>query len=132
MIEIPSSIEGGEYHLNDLERLLKPIGYTIGGNWDYDHGYFDYKMDDQEGYQFLRLPFQVVEGQLDSSVCTVKLGRPFLLAHEYEGGVDEEADVGNFSASFDQFQSPENKDAPIPDPFIDTGRVLVSELESIL
>ncbi|GIN61984.1 hypothetical protein J27TS8_19770 [Robertmurraya siralis] len=132
MIEVPSSIEGKEYHLDDLERLLKPIGYSIGGNWDYDHGFFDYKMDDKEGYQFLRVPFQVVEGQLDSSVCTVKLGRPFLLSHQYEGGIDEEAEVGNITATINQFQSPENKDALFPRQFLEMGQVLVSELESIL
>ncbi len=52
MIEIPSALEGKTFLLNVLEQELKPLGYVIGGNWDYDHGSFDYKMADDVGYQF--------------------------------------------------------------------------------
>jgi YugN-like family len=132
MIEMPSRVEGKEYRLYDLEQRLKPIGYSIGGNWDYDHGYFDYKIDDTNGYQFFRVPFEAVDGQLDSNGCTVALGRPFLLSHQYEDGLDNEVDSSNASASFNQFQEPENKDAKVPDKYMEIGRALVSELEMIL
>lgn len=132
MIEMPSRVEGKEYRLYDLEQLLKPIGYSIGGNWEYDHGYFDYKIDDTNGYQFFRVPFHAVDGQLDTRGCTVAMDRPFLLSHQYEEGLDSEVDSGNVSASFNQFQEPENKDASVPDKYMEIGRALVSELESIL
>ncbi len=51
MIEIPSRLEGKQFQLYHLEEQLKPMGYTIGGGWDYDHGYFDYKIADDVGYQ---------------------------------------------------------------------------------
>lgn len=132
MIELPSRVEGRSYNLYDLEKRLKPLGYAIGGNWDYDHGYFDYMIDDSDGYQFFRVPFHAIEGQLDSRGCVVEMDRPFLLSHSYEDGLDNEVDSSNLSASFNQFQEPENKDAPVPNKYMDIGKALVSEIESIL
>jgi hypothetical protein len=133
MIEIQSTIEGRKYDLYKLEQILKPLGYSVGGNWDYDHGSFDYKIDDEDGYQFLRVPFKAVDGQLDSRNCTVEIQKPFLLSHVYEGGIDHDhSEIGNASASFNQFQEPENKDAQFPDKYIDTGKALVKELEEAL
>ncbi|WP_075982739.1 YugN-like family protein [Bacillus massilinigeriensis] len=131
MIEIPSKIEGKQYDLYKLEQLLKPLGYAIGGNWDYDHGSFDYKIADQGEYQFLRVPFQAIDGQLDSRGCTVELSRPYLLGHQYERGLDQ-ASTGNFSASFNQFAEPVNKDADVPERFVELGKAMIFELESIL
>ena len=132
MIELPSKLEGRQFDLYKLEQKLKPIGYSIGGNWDYDHGAFDYKLNDEEGYQFLRLPFTAVDGQLDVRNCTVELGRAFLLSHLYEDGLDDEASTGNFSGSFNQFQEPVDKDANFPNQLIDSGKALVAELERLL
>ncbi|MHC0038407.1 YugN-like family protein [Pseudoneobacillus sp. C159] len=133
MIELSSSIIGKQYDLYKLEQLLKPIGYTIGGNWDYDHGYFDYKIDNQDGYHYLRLPFRAVDGQLDARNCTVELETPFLLSHVYEAGVDEDhSSIGNASAMFNQFQEPVEKDGDVPSNLIDKGKTLLKELESIL
>jgi hypothetical protein len=132
MIELLSEIEGKQFDLYKLEQKLKPIGYSIGGNWDYDHGAFDYKLNDEDGYQFLRLPFTAVDGQLDVRNCTVELGRPFLLSHLYEGGLDDQGSTGVFSGSVNQFQEPVDKDASTPDQFIDVGKSLVEKLESLL
>lgn len=132
MIPIPSKIEGAEFQLYKLEQELKAIGYSIGGNWDYDHGYFDYKIDDKVGYQFLRVPFQSVDGQLDSQGTTVELGRPFLLSHKYQIGIDDNVHVWNRTASFDQFSEPEDPDATFPKEFIELGHTLVHELEAVL
>ena len=54
LIPIQSKLEGCTYALYKLEEVMKPLGYSIGGNWDYDKGCFDYKIDEEEGYQFLR------------------------------------------------------------------------------
>ncbi|WP_442595820.1 YugN-like family protein [Neobacillus sp. D3-1R] len=132
MIEIESSIEGKKYDLFKLEQILKPLGYTIGGNWDYDHGSFDYKIDDEVGYQFLRIPFKAIDGQLDARNCTVELEKPFLLSHKYQIGIDDHAEIGNASATFNQFQEPQDKDASFPDKYIDLGKSLVKELEQTL
>ncbi len=133
MIEISSQLEGKQFDLYKLEQRLKPEGYSIGGNWDYDHGYFDYKISDTDGYQFLRLPFQAIDGQLDSPNCTVELGKPFLLNHVYQSGLDDDhTHADNSSAAFNQFQEPEDKDGRIPEQLREVGERLVQELESIL
>ncbi|MED4227754.1 YugN-like family protein [Neobacillus cucumis] len=132
MFEIPSKVEGKQFELYKLELKLKPIGYTIGGNWDYDHGAFDYKLNDEDSYQFLRLPFSAIDGELDSGGCKVEIGRPFLLSHQYEAGIDEHGDTGDFSGTLNQFQAPTDQDADIPSPYIDKGKRLVAELEKVL
>jgi hypothetical protein len=132
MIELPSKVEGLQFDLYKLEQTLKPLGYTIGGNWDYDHGAFDYKLNDERGYQFLRLPFAAVDGQLDARNCTVELGRPFLLSHVFESGLDDDASTGTFSGSINQFQDPVDKDGSFPQKYIDSGKALVTELEMLL
>ncbi|MBS4190745.1 YugN-like family protein [Bacillus sp. FJAT-49705] len=132
MIEIPSEVEGKSYDLYKLEQVLKPIGYSIGGNWDYDKGSFDYKIDSKDGYQFLRLPFTAIYGQLDEKGCTVALGRPFLLSHQYEEGLDDQSSTAVFSGSFNQFSEPVDKDARFPEEYVRVGKSLVKELESVL
>ncbi|WP_010176038.1 YugN-like family protein [Bacillus coahuilensis] len=132
MIEIESKLEGKAYTLYELEQKLKPLGFSIGSNWDYDHGYFDYKMDDKVGYQFIRLPFKSVDGQLDSPGCTVQFGTPFLLSHKYQVGLDDHAMIGNISASFNQFQEPQDKDATFPEEYIEIGKQHIKEIENLL
>jgi hypothetical protein len=132
MIEIPSELEGKQFDLFELEKKLKPIGYSIGGGWDYDKGFFDYKIANEDGNQYLRLPFFAVDGQLDVRKCTVELGRPFLLSHQYEAGLDDHAHTSVFSGSFNQFAEPENKDASFPEEYIRTGKSLVKELEAVI
>ncbi|PLR92696.1 YugN-like family protein [Bacillus sp. T33-2] len=132
MIDIPSKIEAKHYDLYKLEQLLKPLGYSIGGNWEYDHGSFDYEIDDRMGYLFLRLPFKAIDGQLDSHGCTVELQRPFLISHVYEPGLDNQGDAGSFSAAFNQFAEPVDKDGTFPGQNIEIGRSLVKELEAAL
>ncbi|MGM0854517.1 MAG: YugN-like family protein [Bacillota bacterium] len=132
MIELSSNIEGRHYQLYKLEQLLKPLGYSIGGNWDYDHGYFDYKIDDEVGYQYLRVPFTSVDGQLDSRGATVEFGKPFLLSHKYKRGLDDYASTGTFSGSVNQFSEPQDSDASFPEEYIEVGKDLVKELENVL
>lgn len=130
MIEVPSKIENQQYKLIDLEKKLKPLGFDIGGNWDYDHGYFDYKFDDEESYLFLRVPFTAIEKQLDERGVVVQLGRPFLLAHKYNKGLDDHVDDPN--PLLNQFSEPVEKDAQFPQQWILTGQNLVAELEAVL
>ncbi|MGQ0421215.1 YugN family protein, partial [Bacillus sp. HC-Mk] len=52
MIPIQSNLEGRTYALYKLEEIMKPLGYSIGGNWDYDKGCFDYKIDTHLLHQF--------------------------------------------------------------------------------
>jgi YugN-like family len=132
MIPIKSNVEGKDFSLKELEDALKPLGYTIGGGWDYDQGFFDYKIDDNGTYHFLRVPFNAIDGEIDGGNPRVRLGTPFLLGHQYEDDIDEEGNIGNLSASVNQFQSPEDKDAPIDSEYLQLGSDLVSKLEAAL
>ncbi|MFX3622898.1 MAG: YugN-like family protein [Ectobacillus sp.] len=133
MIPIHSKIEGQTFQLYKLEQLLKPFGYVIGGNWDYEKGSFDYKIDDEEGYQFLRVPFEAVSGQLDAKGAMVRLGTPYVLSHVYQENLDDH--VNTMTAGFtslDQFSEPKDSDAKVHKKYVDIGKALIKELEGII
>ncbi|ARI76717.1 YugN-like family protein [Halobacillus mangrovi] len=134
MIPLSSSITNEVYTFNDVESELKPLGFKLSDNWDYEHGYFDYKIDDRVGYQFLRLPFQVTSGSLDapSDYATIQMKEPFLLSHKYNPGLDDNVKEGNFRAIFDQFQEPVDKDASFPEEHVSTGREVLAQVEQAL
>lgn len=132
MIRLTSKVEGRQFDLYKLEETLKPMGFSIGGNWDYDHGAFDYKLEEEDGYHFLRLPFKSIDGQLDAANCTVQIETPFLLSHVYQAGLDDHANVGALSGSLNQFSEPVDKDGDFPEKFIDNGKRLIEKVESAL
>ncbi|KIL42575.1 YugN family protein [Jeotgalibacillus soli] len=131
MIEILSTLEGYKTTLNKLETVLKPLGFSIGGGWEYDHGYFDYPVSKEESYYFVRLPFSTLEGELDSPGVTVELGTPFVLGHQYQAGIDH-ADVNNVTASFNQFQKPSDPDTEVPKEIEQQGKEIVEKAEIAL
>ncbi|MEB1807220.1 MAG: YugN-like family protein [Bacillaceae bacterium] len=131
MIELNSAIENKQFKLQHLEEKLKPLGYVIGGNWEYDHGYFDYKINQTVGnYIFLRVPFTAVDGELDQKGVKVELGRPFLLNHDFQESLDD--NILEYNSFMNQFSEPENKDAEVPQDMIAHGQSLVQELEATL
>lgn len=133
LFPIQSDLEGHTYALFKLEQVLKPLGYTIGGNWDYDKGCFDYKIDEEEGYQFLRVPFTAVEGELDVEGVVVRLDQPYLLSHIYQDELDDQ--VNTFAAgvtALDQFAEPKDSDGDIKEKYIEIGKALVREVEKHL
>ncbi|MFB4163115.1 YugN-like family protein [Alteribacillus sp. JSM 102045] len=130
MIEIPSKIENHKFVLYDLEKKLKPLGYEIGGNWDYDHGSFDYKISDEGGYQFFRVPFTAVEGELEQKGVKVQLRSPFVLTHKYQGDIDNNTEP--YNAVFNQFAEPVDQDAEVPRSSVEMAERLNKELEEVL
>ncbi|UOQ94214.1 YugN-like family protein [Halobacillus shinanisalinarum] len=134
MISLSSQLTDELFDLHELEQNLRPIGFNFSDNWDYEHGYFDYKLGDENGYLFLRIPFSVVEGTLDSpsNPATVKMNEPYLLAHVYQDGIDDHVREGNFRASIDQFQTPKDKDANFPEEHIQAGQEILQQAEQAL
>ncbi|WP_078555618.1 YugN-like family protein [Bacillus alkalicellulosilyticus] len=130
MIPLQSAVEHKEFVLYDLEQKLKPLGYVIGGNWDYDHGYFDYKIDDDGSYIFFRLPFEATNGELEQRGVKVRLMKPFLLAHKYQRGLDDY--VGDKYPVLNQFSEPQDKDASIKEKYIPIAQNLIQELEATI
>ncbi|AIF44009.1 YugN family protein [Virgibacillus sp. SK37] len=132
MIPLDSRVENRIYPLYVLEELLKPEGYVIASNWDYDNGHFDLKIDDEGKYYYLRIPFYAVAGSLDYPGVTVRVEKPFLLAHQYEKGIDEDSRGGAFQGAFNQFQPPIDADAHVPDDYVAIGKQLVEKLEQLV
>ncbi|MDR7074268.1 YugN-like family protein [Fictibacillus barbaricus] len=132
MKPIKSKIENEYIALNEAEDALKSLGFSYGGNWDYDHGYFDYKLDDEVGYTFLRIPFKAVEGELDKRNTVIQIGEPFLLAHKYQIGLDDNVGAGSVSGSFNQFSEPQDPDASIDKKWIDIAKEIVQKVEAEL
>ncbi|CAM4246273.1 MULTISPECIES: YugN-like family protein [Bacillus] len=129
MIPIQSNLVGRTYALYKLEEVMKPLGYSIGGNWDYDKGCFDYKIDEEDGYQFLRVPFTAVDGELDVPGVVVRLETPYIISHVYQDELDNEVNTLAAGTSLDQFAEPKDPDGDVKRKYIDIGKVLVQELE---
>lgn len=133
MIPIRSRLEGHTCTLHKLEQTLKPLGYAIGGNWEYEKGCFDYKISEEDGYQFLRIPFTAVEGELDVPGVVVCLNTPYVLSHVYQNELDDQ--VNTFTASItplDQFAEPKDPDGKVKEKYITFGERLVRQLEEQL
>ncbi|PFM64940.1 hypothetical protein COJ48_09040 [Bacillus cereus] len=129
LIPIQSNLVGRTYALYKLEEVMKPLGYSIGGNWDYDKGCFDYKIDEEDGYQFLRVPFTAVDGELDVPGVVVRLETPYIISHVYQDELDNEVNTLAAGTSLDQFAEPKDPDGDVKRKYIDIGKVLVQELE---
>jgi hypothetical protein len=132
MISLQSSLEHVETRLSEAKKYLHNYGFTIGGNWDYQHGCFDHSLDGVNKV-WLRIPFQVTQGVLDreedDSKAEISLGTPFVLKHVYNEGMDPEAAYMTYGGLLDQFQDPLDKDADIEPKWIEKASVLLKQIE---
>ncbi|OXM86628.1 YugN family protein [Paenibacillus rigui] len=135
MIPINSSLVNREEAFDQVRNQLHQFEFALGGNWDYDHGYFDRYLDEAHKV-WLRIPFQVtrgtLEGDTDATEASIRLGQPFVLKHLYNEGLDSEAHVKTMGALIDQFQEPVDKDAPVEDKWVAQAKKLLSEVERTL
>ncbi|WP_276354654.1 YugN family protein [Cohnella caldifontis] len=109
-------------------------GFVLGGNWDYDHGSFDCALDGVDKV-WLRLPFEVTHGNLDSESeendAKIRFGQPYVLKHMYNEGLNPEAEAKPLGAMFDQFSEPANPDAEVETRWIEEARRKLNEIEAI-
>lgn len=132
MIPLQSGLERQEDGFTDLKQFLEQKDFTLGGNWDYDHGYFDRALD--EGRKvWIRIPFQVTGGTLDANVedseTKVRIGTPFVLKHLYNEGLDKEADIQTYGGFVDQFQDPVESDSAVEDKWVAQAQEILKEVE---
>ncbi|NDI35845.1 YugN family protein [Chengkuizengella sediminis] len=132
MKPIQSEIENKEDLFSNIFKGLKPLQFSLGSNWEYDHGYFDHKLDDKSQV-WLRIPFQVTSGQLDGEIenqsTMIQLGTPFVLKHIYNEGSDPNAHMMIYGSLINQFQKPLDKDAEIEEMWILKAEDLVKKVE---
>lgn len=134
MQSIPSSLTSQEQEFVIVQNGLSEHGFSLGGNWDYDHGSFDCALDEAHKV-WLRLPFDVTNGNLDSETqendAKIRFGEPYVLKHIYNEGVDKEAQPGVFGAVISQFSDPVDPDAKIESHWIDEAKRKLREVEAI-
>lgn len=136
MIPIENTkIEGQTAGFEHFRTRLTPLDFVVGANWDYNHGLFDRALDGVDKV-YLRIPFQVVEGEFDGESTQestrVQIGKPLVIKHIYEEGIDEGADTGLFSSLVDQFQDPIEKDAPVEDKWVVKAREVMAQVDATL
>ncbi len=132
LFELDSTIENKVFFYREVKRILEKEGYALGGAWEYDHGYFDYKLANDDGYHFLRVPFHSLKGEIENENAVIKMDKPYILTHRYQDDVDAYAESSVIQASFNQFQTPVEKDADIPTSYIEKGKIVLENLEVLL
>lgn len=132
MKTITSSLEQVKESFDSVRDHLHEFDFALGGNWDYDHGYFDRSLDEANKV-WLRIPFQVVTGRIDGDTeatdAIVEVGTPFVLKHVYNEGLDQEAEAETYGAMIDQFQAPLDPDAEVDDKWVKEARDLLNQVE---
>ena len=135
MLPLSSELELVEKDFTELQVKLADYGFTLGGNWEYDGGSFDCALD-LDNKVWLRLPFEVISGNIDSELsennARVKLQRPYVLKHLYQEGNDPEASVRVAGALLDQFQSPVDPDAEVEAEWAERARNLLGKIEQVV
>lgn len=131
MIELNSALSGVRMEKSVVEDFLKPRGFTIGGGWDYDHGYFDFVFRKKPHYDVLRIPVAVKDGDFEQPSALLEIGKPIVLRHKYQTGIEEEKDatIGLGAGPLNQFQKPIEKDAEVDHQLVDSGMQLINLLE---
>ncbi|MFF5994937.1 MULTISPECIES: YugN family protein [unclassified Lysinibacillus] len=118
MLRVQSDIIGKYAHFGQLRERIEKHGFSIGGNWDYDKGSFDTTLhcNQEEGETiYLRMPFEVTEGELDGYNTVIRFQEPYVIKHVVHVGLDYDGSSLMDTTGFSQFQSPIDKDAPIID-----------------
>ncbi|GAB2676385.1 YugN family protein [Paenibacillus thermoaerophilus] len=133
MIPLQSGLERKEEELAGFKRYLENAhGFALGGNWDYDRGSFD-KALDEEHKVWLRIPFEVTRGRLDSDQVSAEtnivIGTPFVLKHLYNEGNDLDASSMLASGLVNQFQAPVDKDADIEPEWVEEAKAQLNKVE---
>jgi hypothetical protein len=134
MHAFPSSLTNQVQPFSRAREVLSGQGFSLGGNWDYDHGSFDCALDEANKV-WLRLPFQVTVGSLDSEAFDdethIQFGEPYALKHVYNEGSDHEAQPRGLGALVDQFQDPIDPDDEIESKWIDLAKQRLIQVESL-
>ncbi|MFC5468690.1 YugN family protein [Cohnella suwonensis] len=118
----------------ESKEALQEHGFTLGGNWDFDHGSFDCALDGANKV-WLRLPFDVTVGNLDSeaprSGTRIQFGNPYVLKHIYNEGLDPEMHTRSMGPLLDQFSDPVDPDAEIESHWIEKAKSKLNEAETL-
>src|SRR5690625_3192730 len=114
MIHLETDMEGKRMYFGQAQDNLKEFGISMGSNWDYDRGIFDGIMHREGGETiYIRLPFQVIEGELDRRDAFIEFQKPFVIKHVVNLGLDKDSNSLLTVAGLSQFQEPLDRDGHI-------------------
>ncbi|REE56343.1 YugN-like protein [Paenibacillus taihuensis] len=135
MIPLDTKLEASEKEFAEVRDMLEQHQFSVGGNWDYDHGYFDRYLDDEHKV-WLRMPFNVINGNIDSDTqdldAKIRMGKPFVLKHVYNEGLDKEAHPRTFGSLVDQFQEPLDPDGEVESKWVTEAKKVLDQVEEKL
>lgn len=127
-----TSIVGKEGTFRALRETFGRFRFHLGGNWDYDHGSFDRILaEDGEATVYVRVPFQVTEGELDEPQAKVVFGTPYVIKHVAQADATLSAE-GLDNSLLNQFRKPADPDAPLDERWVEEGRRIVEEVARTL
>ena len=133
MLVLDWKLVGSEWDLVHFHEWLNKHQFVLGGNWDYRQGSYDRRLDGEKQMVWLRIPFAVIHGELDSSApqpgTRIRVQQPFVLHHIYNKGNDDTAQLATLGALVNQFQTPIDPDAPVPDAYEQIALELLTHLE---
>lgn len=116
MILLKSKIEGRQMYFGYAERNLKKFDFVMGGNWEYHSGFFDRILHREDGETiYVRMPFQVLEGELDRDDAWIEFQQPFVIKHVVHIGLEHDPNTLLTTTGLNQFQKPLDPDGYIHD-----------------
>ncbi|MFK4997458.1 YugN family protein [Bacillus sp. N9] len=117
MFQIQSEIEGKKTYFGAVRDVFKSYGCSFCSNFEYNQGKFDALLWREGGESiYLRIPIYVLDGELDHSNALIEFGRPFIIKHIVNVGLDyDENSFLTATTGLDQFQTPLDKDGYIYD-----------------
>ncbi|MCP1143351.1 YugN family protein [Lysinibacillus endophyticus] len=130
MLQLESNIEGKYTEFGKIQNAIKDAGFTLGGYWDYDRGIFDAILSKDQGETiYLRLPFIVTQGMLDSPNAYIRFETPYVIKHIANLGLEHDGSSMMDATGFSQFQEPIDKDGSIEDKnkWISVGEQVIEE-----
>lgn len=114
MISLQTYVEGKRYYFGSIQETLRAHGFFLCGAWEYDRGKFDAALWRENGETiYLRIPFHVIQGQLDRADAYIEFRTPYLIKHIVNVGLDRDENSLLSATGFNQFQKPLDKDGEI-------------------
>ncbi|HZG56848.1 YugN family protein [Paenibacillus sp.] len=134
MISLESELTNRELDFAELKDKLERQQFTLGGNWDYNQGCFDRRLDGEKQTVWLRIPFEVSHGQIDPDApqpgTRVVVGTPYVLRHLYNDGDDHDAHLYLLTATVNQFQAPVDPDASVSPEYVTKAKDVLRAVAS--
>lgn len=116
MIHLETDIEGKQMTFGYAQKHLREAGFHMGGGWEYDRGFFDGVMHREKGETYyIRMPFTVLEGELDHRDAWIEFQTPFVIKHVVNLGLDHDESSLLAPTGLSQFQKPLDPDGFIRD-----------------